>query len=384
MIRSELYLLPSLQLPPIAEHPTRAEAELSLKLLKDLLSEFSFKRKELDRSIALSGLLTAQLRGSLPTAPVHLVNADTPGTGKSYLVDVIAMIVSGRLCPVITASKSIEETEKRLGSILLGGVPMISLDNCTHDLGGEFLCQLAERSVVKIRILGRSEMPDCECHTAVFGTGNNVTFKGDMIRRGLVCGLEALDERPELRVFKQDALEVAAANRGAYVAAVLTIVRAYFAAGTPQVCGPFGSYTAWSRMVRSPLVWLGELDPIKSMEAVREEDWDLTNMRELFELWVAYDLGLGVDYTTAEIVENTCRPPAPNNYAPQSFKQLLLRVAADKNARDVVSPDRLGWWLRRISGRVVSVVDADGKTHRYRLMKGSGTHRRAWFRLVEI
>ena len=160
--RSELYLLPSLQLPPIAEQPTRAEAELSLKLLKDLLSEFSFKRKELDRSIALSGLLTAQLRGSLPTAPVHLVNADTPGTGKSYLVDVIAMIVSGRLCPVITASKSIDETEKRLGSILLGGVPMISLDNCTHDLGGEFLCQLAERSVVKIRILGRSEMPDCE------------------------------------------------------------------------------------------------------------------------------------------------------------------------------------------------------------------------------
>jgi len=195
--RSELYLLPGLQLPPIAERPTRTDAELALNLLKDLVLEFSFKRKELDRSIALSALLTAQLRGSLPTAPVHLVNADTPGTGKSYLIDVIAMIVSGRLCPVITASKNIEETEKRLGSILLGGVPMVSLDNLTHDLGGEFLCQLAERSVVKIRILGRSETPDCEVHTAVYATGNNVTFKGDMIRRGLVCNLEALDERPD-------------------------------------------------------------------------------------------------------------------------------------------------------------------------------------------
>jgi hypothetical protein len=382
--RSELYLLPGLQLPPIAEYPTRAEGELSLKLLRDLVSEFSFGRKDLDRSVALSALLTAQLRGSLPTAPVHLVNADTPGTGKSYLIDVIAMIVSGRLCPVITASKSIEETEKRLGSILLGGVPMISLDNCTHDLGGEFLCQLAERSVVKIRILGRSEMPDCECHTAVFATGNNVTFKGDMIRRGLVCGLEALDERPELRVFKQDALEVAAANRGAYVAAVLTIVRAYFAAGAPPVCGPFGSYTAWSRMVRSPLVWLGEPDPIKSMETVREEDWDLANLRELFELWLAYDLGLGTEYTTADLVETTCRPPAPNDYAPQSFKQLLLRVAANKNAPDTVSPDRVGWWLRRISGRVVSIADADGKMHRYRLVKGGGTRGRSCFRLMEI
>src|SRR5262249_41807198 len=73
-----LYLLPGLQLPPIAERPTRTDAELALNLLKDLLLEFSFKRKELDRSIALSALLTAQLRGSLPTAPVHLVNADTP------------------------------------------------------------------------------------------------------------------------------------------------------------------------------------------------------------------------------------------------------------------------------------------------------------------
>ena len=131
------------------------------------------------------------------------MHADTPGTGKSYLVDLIAMIATGRLCPVITASKSAEETEKRIGSVLLSGTPIVSLDNCTHDLGGELLCQLTERPVVKIRILGRSEMPDCECRTAVFATGNNITFKGDMVRRGLVCNLEALTERPELREFQK-------------------------------------------------------------------------------------------------------------------------------------------------------------------------------------
>jgi putative DNA primase/helicase len=248
--RSELYLLPGLQLPPIPERPTRAEAEKALITIKDLFSEFSFKRKELDCSVAISALLTAQLRGSLPTAPVYLICADTPGTGKSYLVDVIAIIVNGRLCPVITASKNAEETEKRLGSVLLNGVPIVSLDNCTHDLGGELLCQLTERPIVKIRILGRSEMPDCECHTALFATGNNITFKGDMVRRGLVCNLEALDERPELRAFKRDALEIAAVNRGVYVAAVLTIVRAYFAAGTPRVCGPLGSYAVALDRVR--------------------------------------------------------------------------------------------------------------------------------------
>ena len=202
--RSELYLLPGLQLPPIPERPTREHAETALKTLKGLFAEFSFQRRELDCSIALSGLLTALLRGSLPTAPVYLIAADTPGTGKSYLVDVIALIADGRLCPVITASRNVEETEKRLGSVLLNGVSIVSLDNCTHDLGGELLCQITERPVVKIRILGRSEMPDCECHTALFATGNNITFRGDMVRRGLKCNLQALDERPELREFQQD------------------------------------------------------------------------------------------------------------------------------------------------------------------------------------
>src|SRR6516164_3088401 len=98
----------------------------------------------LNRSIALSGLLTALVRGSLPTAPIYLIVADTPGTGKSYLVDVISTIVTGRWCPVITASRSAEETEKRLGAIILSGSPIISLDNCVHDLGGEMLCQLSE------------------------------------------------------------------------------------------------------------------------------------------------------------------------------------------------------------------------------------------------
>src|SRR5262249_29297636 len=296
-----------------------------------------------------------------------------------------AVIVNGRLCPVITASKSVEETEKRLGSILLSGIPIVSLDNCTHDLGGELLCQLTERPIVKIRILGRSEMPDCECHTAVFATGNNITFKGDMIRRGLVCNLEALDERPELRVFKRDALDVATANRGAYVMAVLTIVRAYFAAGAPGVCRMFGGRAAWTQLVTTPVVWLGEPGPLKSLEDIREEDWELANIREFFEVWLAYDLGLDTDHTAADIAEIACRPPAPNDYAPQSFKYLLLRVAAIKGAPDIVSPERLGWWLRRISGRGVSIVDADEKTHRYRLIKGStGTRRRACFRLVEI
>ena len=223
---TQLYLLPTFQLPPIPEQPSKDEARVALEKLTDLLSEFSFKgtkgdqqkderEKRLNRSIALSGLLTALVRGSLPTAPMHLVRAHAPATGKSHLVDTFAMIATGRPCPVITALKNMEETEKRLSSMILGGVPIFSLDNAEHDLSGELLCQITERPIVNLRILGRSEMPTCECHAAVFGTGNNITLKGDMIRRGLICSLEALDERPELRKFDKDVLKQIASNRSA-------------------------------------------------------------------------------------------------------------------------------------------------------------------------
>lgn len=380
-LETELYLSPGFQIPPIPEHPTKDQANAALKLLIDLLSEFSFKRiggeheKQLNRSVALSGLLTPLVRGSLPTAPMHLIAAHMAGTGKSYLVDTAAMIATGRLCPVITTLKSVEETEKRLGAIILSGIPMVSLDNCTHDLGGDILCQIAERPVIKVRILGYSETPDCEVRTAMFATGNNITFKGDMVRRGLVCNLETLDERPELRRFNRNTLRQAGANRATYVAAGLTVMRAYLAAGAPEVCGPFGSYAEWSIMVRSPLVWLGEPDPVASVDKTRADDPELTELREWFILWLA-EFRLDEPYASASFVE--AARAAPAGFNPNPFKEFLLRVAGDRNGE--ISTKRLGEWLHRHCGRVVQVDDRP-----YWMVKGRNSNTNAaTFTLSEV
>jgi hypothetical protein len=379
---TELYFAPGLQIPPIPERPTKDQALAALKLLIDLLAEFGFKRsvggeheRRLNRSVALSAVLTPLVRGSVPTAPLHLVRAHMAGTGKSYLVDIAAVIATGRRCPVTTALKSVEETEKRLHAIVLSGIPIFSLDNCVHDLSGEFLCQVAERPVVKIRILGRSETPDCEVHTAIYATGNNIGLKGDMVRRGLVCNLESLDERPELRKFARNALKMAGANRATYVAAALTVMRAYLAAGAPEVCGPFGSYAEWSTMVRSPLVWLGEPDPVASVDATQAEDPELTELREWFVLWLA-EFRLDEPYTSASFAE--AARAAPVGFNPNPFKEFLLRVASDRNGD--ISTRRIGEWLHRNCGRVVRI---DGRL--YWMIKGRDPHLHvATFTLSEV
>jgi putative DNA primase/helicase len=78
---------PSLDLGTMPIAPTRAEAETALAALKGLLTGFPFVT-EVDRAVALSGLITPIVRGALTVAPLHAFRASTAGSGKSYLVDV--------------------------------------------------------------------------------------------------------------------------------------------------------------------------------------------------------------------------------------------------------------------------------------------------------
>ena len=190
-----------LGMPALKENPTKAEAEKALKLYIDLLAGFPFVAK-VDLSVALAAILTAVLRGAFGLTPMFLFVAPDVGSGKSFLADLISVIARGQICPVITNVQSTEEMEKRLGALVLGGVPMISLDNCSMDIGGDLLCQMTERSRVYVRILGKSEVPECEWRGVLFATGNNITLLADMTRRGLISNLDAQVERPELREFE--------------------------------------------------------------------------------------------------------------------------------------------------------------------------------------
>ena len=210
--------------------------------------------------------------------------------------------------------------------------------------------------MVRARILGTSDAPEIECRSTVFATGNNLMLVGDMTRRTITCALDAKVERPELREFAFKPVERVLADRGAYVAAALTIVLAYRAAGAPTVCGPVGSYEVWSDMVRAPLIWLGEADPVESMETARAEDPELSAIRELFGHWRDHpQLHLNSPYSVNSIIQVACEQAeiygsVGREFKTPEFRDLLLRVAGRGG---VVNSADLGAWLKSISGRVV-------------------------------
>src|SRR5208283_2009182 len=157
-----------------------------------------------------------------------------PGTGKSYLWDIVSYIATGKPCPVISVSKEEPEIEKRLVGMLLAGVPLVSIDNINGTLGSDLLCQAVERPVVMVRGLGKSTMYEIEACATFLSNGNNITITADTTRRTVMTNLDSGVERPELREFKFDPRERVLQNRGAYIAACLTIVRHYMLIGYPR------------------------------------------------------------------------------------------------------------------------------------------------------
>ena len=281
---TRLLLLDPPIMPLLVASPTREDALAALALFEDLLADFPFV-DEGSRSVALSALITPIVRGAMPVAPLHAMRAPSPGSGKSYLVDLASAIATGQRCPVIAAGRSGEETEKRLGAAMLAGYPLISIDNLNGVLGGDALCQLIERPRVSIRPLGRSELVTIEARATVYATGNNIQPTGDVIRRVITSSLDPNCERPELRAFNSDPFALVLANRGRYIVAALTIVRAWLNARQEDPVPPLASFEGWSHTVRSALVWLGKADPVSTIEKARVEDPELMIFQAVIETW---------------------------------------------------------------------------------------------------
>jgi putative DNA primase/helicase len=286
----------------------------------------------------------------MPTCPLHLITAPEAGSGKSYLADLVSLIATGEQALIATAP-SAEETEKRLIGAALAGHPIITLDNCHAALAGDFLCQLTERPLLQLRALGSSDKIRVTNTYTTLATGNNAAVADDMVRRTISCRLDANAERPENREFRQNPVVMICQARAKYVAACLTIGRAYLTAGKPRPLPSLPRYEAWSDLVRSALVWLGLPDPVASMESLRGTDPVRQQRAAVFSAW-RFELPSG-RHQVADVIDFALTRPA--------LCAALLEVAASRDGRDEISPRRLGKWLARnentISGRYKLTVD---------------------------
>ena len=112
---------PEIVFPRIPRTLSRELAARALTALREPFEDFPF-RGEADRMAIVAALLTIIARPAIAgSTPAFIVDASTPGSGKTLIADVVAIIATGRGAPRMTFSADPEEVSKNLGACALQG-----------------------------------------------------------------------------------------------------------------------------------------------------------------------------------------------------------------------------------------------------------------------
>ncbi len=264
---------PGTAFEPVPASPAGDQVAGALAALREVVADFPLPG---DAHFAawLAALLTPLARPAFDgPAPLMLIDADAPGTGKSLLADVCSTLLTGRSAARMSASRDEDEVRKQITAVALQATRLVLIDNVTGVFGSATLDRALTAERWSDRVLGDNQQVSMPLEATWFATGNNVTVRGETRRRCLRIRLEARRSHPERRTgFSQPRLlGWLRRERGRLLPAALTLLRAYAAGGSPCLDLPgWGSFEGWSDVVRSTVVWLGLPDPAATREPRQE------------------------------------------------------------------------------------------------------------------
>lgn len=274
-------------------------------------------------------------------------HAHVVGSGKSYLCELITAFATPQCATPTTFPADDEECRKLLLAELLRAPAVIQFDNLTSDLvAHKSLCTVLTSEFLAGRILGVSKTASVSTRTLFLSSGNNVGPVQDMTRRCINIHLDPGIEIPSARTFtRPDLVRDLRCERGRYVSAALTIVRAWIVAGRPKTtCKSLAGYGEWSDLCRQPLLWLGCDDPTDSVFEAIAEDPDLETLARLLAAWHSV---LG---KTPTMVRDAVKQANLLQHDRAELREVLHDIAEEKGE---VNRRKLGWWIKRHAGRIV-------------------------------
>ena len=261
-LATRLYLAPSAELKmlPVSSNPTPGEQAEALAVLDEVFCDFAFDSqasKANAQALLITGIIRPSIDGNVPMA---LITAPQKGTGKTYLTETISTAVTGRPAAVMSAPRDSEEWRKRITSSLLDGSLLIVLDNVAEALEAPELSQVLTARTWKDRKLGANETITVPAQAIWIATANNIEIGGDLVRRCFQIRLDAKLARPwERDGWKHpDLLRRVRENRGRIVHSVLTMARAWHAAGKPPATTVrLNGFNPWVEDVGGILAYAG-------------------------------------------------------------------------------------------------------------------------------
>ncbi len=355
------------------------------------IQEFPYA-EQADRANAYGAMLAPIIRMLCPLIPLALLNATKQGTGKTLFFKVIAMLATGRIAATIPMPWGDEEWSKVLTSILLENTTAVfCIDNVEaqqrrfDDGAGEkplssgILSSFLTTNVWKSRLLGSNKMPGLEQLSIPMITGNNILLGGDLPRRcysiNMDTGISTPWQRDEFTY--TPLLDHVSANRGKIIAALLTMIRAWYVAGQPKPKSKVAfqdDFAQWARITSGVLAHVGIEGFLANSDRLYEEaDVEGAGWTNWLEAW--HEKYPTQTMTTAELRQELDAYPEFAALLPEELQNLYQVQVKNFN-------QLLGKQLRKRKGtpfgkKNLRITRDDAKVPKWRVVAGSNTGNRS-------
>jgi hypothetical protein len=327
-----LFFAPAGPIVSIPQWPTAKDIRSAIAAIDEVICDFPFEN-EAHKAAWYAALLTPLGRFAFTgPAPMFLADANVRAAGKTLLIEIIGRIVSGQPMTVGTYTKDQDEMRKRITSLAVEGDSMVMLDNLSGMIRNPVLDAALTSETWRDRILGVNRMVAAPMLMTWYASGNNVMLYTDTARRTCQIRLESPEENPEQRsAFRHpDLIGWIRQEQPRLLAAALTILRGYFAAGRPvQELPAWGSYSGWSDVIRSAVVWAGLPDPGATRLTISEGDPTAEALGVLLSTWQQADperRGLTAGDFVKRVIENGESGPTWISEARAAIDVLLDRL----------------------------------------------------------
>jgi hypothetical protein len=278
---TRLLYLPTggLVVPELPSPIMRTDIGSAVGFLKEIVAEFPFV-EEHHRANWFGALFTPFMRAMLPPPyPAFVIDAPSPGSGKSYLASILRTVHGG----VIRTGWPSDDAEfgKSVLSILVGTTaPVVTFDNVRGKIRSSKFEGLLTSSSFSDRLLGQSREASGPNDRLWTITANNAEIGGDLARRCYWITIDPKMPRPHERTgFALDLRTWPQANRGEIIRAILTIIRGWVLAGSPSAeLKRSDDYAVWDAAIEGLLNWAGfsgqfGFKDVQKVESDDDREW---------------------------------------------------------------------------------------------------------------
>jgi len=330
-----LYLQPRVKLrrlrPEVTDDALGKAKEIVLGMM---LADFPWKEPS-DKAHFLGALLTPILRPYFyGTTPMFVFTATTMGSGKSLLKDIFLYLFGISETP--WPENDTELRKSITTQLYTTGQPVVVLDNLPNGyiIKSPVLSSLLTAEYWGDRVLGSTASVTMPNDRLWIATGNGLRTGGDNGRRVMWVRLDPDCPDPDQRDgFKVGDLRPwLRANASTVVAALVTIVRSWLAAGAPIVRVRKGDYSEWASMIAGILKHLGVNGWMADRTGANEMDDEAVEWSAFLTMWRTK---LGDQAVTTGAVLSAVSDHVP-------------RVA---KTGEPPSANALGFWLKARDGR---------------------------------